>query len=95
MVRLTFYLFFLTAGTLAPVFSTEKIDEPKGARYLFYVAPTGNDQWSGELAAANPSGGIFLHPVMLIGLFVPGLREDRVDQVAGLLKGAGSRVVHE
>jgi hypothetical protein len=35
MVRLAFCLFFLTAGTLVPVFSAEKIDEPKDARYLF------------------------------------------------------------
>ena len=35
MVRLAFCLFFLTAGTRVPVFSTEKIDEPKGPRIHF------------------------------------------------------------
>ncbi len=56
MVRLTFCALFLTTGTLASVFSTEQTGSSKDARYLFYVAPTGNDQWSGELAAANPAG---------------------------------------
>ena len=37
----------------------------------------------------------FFHPVMFVSLLVPRLCEDGVDQVAGLRKGAGARVVHE
>jgi hypothetical protein len=53
MKRLLFFVALSVASTLQPVLSAEKIGATDDAKHVFYVAPDGNDDWTGRRTTVN------------------------------------------